>query len=561
MSQSRGAGALARTVTALALLLWSVTTAAAPRPNVLILMAEDLSDRVGAFGDAVAHTPNIDELARRGVRYPNTFTTAGVCAPSRAAHITGMHQISIGAQHMRTARGPLGTYKTVPPEAVKAYPEFLRKAGYFTFTESKLDYQFSGPMSGTGPFTIWDEEGGDGFAGWRNREAGQPFYGLINYGVTHESGVFTPLGTWPHSITHFIMQAVRYFRLPKVPGLPVTDPAAIQVPPYFPDTQTVRADMARHYDNIATMDWQIGEVLTALEDDGLADSTIVIWTTDHGDGLPRSKRELFDTGIKVPMIIYWPPAYRPADSAPGTLDTRLISFVDFAPTVLRLAGVERPSYLQGVDIVTDEPRDYIYASRDRIDEVQDRQRAVRDARFKYIRSWHPEQGGGHPLKFRDNIQMVREMRQMYQAKKLDAAQRQWFEPPGEERLFDTSTDPYELHNLASDPAHAKTLERMRAAFARFQERVPDWSNESEQAMLAGFRPEGEPVVTAAPAIERQGNTVTLEADFNASIGYRVNEGRWQLYSQPLQLSAGTKLEARAVRYGWEESETVTLQVR
>lgn len=530
------------------------------RPNILILMAEDLSDRIGAFGDEVAHTPNIDQLAQTGVRYPNTFTTAGVCAPSRAAHITGMHQASFGGQHMRTSRGPLGKYKAVPPEQVKAYPELLRHSGYFTFTESKLDYQFSGTLSGSGPFTIWDEEGGDGFAGWRVRDNGQPFYGLINYGVTHESGVFPPLGTWPNSVMHFIMQAVRYYKLPDAPDIPATDPRKIVVPPYYPDTPTVRADMARHYSNIAIMDWQIGEVLRALQEDGLADSTIVIWTTDHGDGLPRGKRELFDTGIKVPMVIHWPQAYRPVDAAPGSLDTRLVSLIDLAPTVLRLAGVPVPDYLQGQDIVTDEPRQYIFAARDRIDEVPDRQRAVRDGRYKYIRSWYPEQGGGHPLEYRDNINMVREMRELYNAGKLNSQQSQWFEAPGKERLFDTEEDPWELNDLAGDPAHAQILNRMRSTYEEFQSRVPDWSERSEEAMLATFRPDGEAPVTPPPTLLAKGGKLRMTAPANASIGYRVNEGRWQLYSEPVKMPTGATIEARAVRYGWEESDIASLKL-
>jgi arylsulfatase A-like enzyme len=375
------------------------------RPNILLLMAEDMSARVGAFGDAVAYTPNLDELAARGVRYTNTFTTAGVCAPSRAAHILGMHQISTGTQHMRTSRGPLGTYAAVPPSHVKAYPELLRAAGYYTYTDRKLDYQFSGTMSGSGPFTIWDAEGGEPYAGWQGRASNQPFFGFVNFAVTHESGLFRPLGSWPKSITHLAMQVIRAIGEIDAPELPQVNSSAIVVPPYFPDTALVRADMTKHYQNISVMDWQVGQVLKALERDGLADSTIVIWTTDHGDGLPRSKRELYDSGIKVPMIIRWPEAFRPDDLSPGGVETRMISFIDLAPTLLKLAGVNPPVHLQGHDFVNDTPRQYIYASRDRIDEVVDRQRAVRDERYKYIRSWHPQQPSGLSLQGQSDCSM------------------------------------------------------------------------------------------------------------------------------------------------------------
>ncbi|MEH6584196.1 MAG: sulfatase [Halioglobus sp.] len=525
------------------------------RPNILILMAEDMSDRVGAFGDEVAVTPNIDALAKQGVRYPNTFTAAGVCAPSRAAHITGMHQISFGGQHMRTSGRPDGGYKAVPPPQVKAYPEQLRAAGYYTWTDSKLDYQFSGVRANSGPFTIWDQEGSDGH--WRNRQPGQPFYGLMNFNITHESGVFTPLGNWPHGVMHFIMQVMRAATLPSVPeGEPVA-PADVVIPPYYPDTPTVRADIARHYNNIAVMDQQVGEILAQLEADGLADSTIVIWTTDHGDGLPRGKRDLFDLGIKVPMVIRWPEAYRPEGVAANGIDERLVSFVDFAPTILKLAGVSSPANLQGRDFVNDDPREYIYASRDRIDEVPDRQRAVRDDRYKYIRSWHPEQPGGHHLVYRDSMDMMLELWEMLEAGELDAAQRQWFEAPGEERLFDLQADPFELNNLAADPVYNDTLLRMRAALASWQGSIEDWSEQSEADMVAEFNPGGDVPVTAMPTVSFENGRLHLEsATEGASMGYQINGGVWRVYSAPVKVTSGSEVLAKAVRYGWEESDTL-----
>ena len=196
------------------------------RPNVLLFVAEDLSGRIGAFGDPVASTPHIDRLAREGVRYPNTFTTAGVCAPSRAALITGVHQISIGAQHMRTSTRPAGAYTSVPPPELKAFPELLRAAGYYTFVNQKLDYQFSGVLAGSGPFTIWDAEGPES---WRGRPDGAPFFGMINLGETHESGVFRPLGTWPHSGMHFLMQLYLAYQYGFLEKEGQTDPAAAEV--------------------------------------------------------------------------------------------------------------------------------------------------------------------------------------------------------------------------------------------------------------------------------------------------------------------------------------------
>lgn len=529
------------------------------QPNILVLMAEDMSARVGAFGDEVAVTPNIDALARDGVRYPNTFTTAGVCAPSRAAHILGMHQMSTGTQHMRTSRGPLGSYKSVPPAHVKAFPELLRRAGYYTWTNDKLDYQFSGPGANSGPFTIWDQEGAEGH--WRNRQPGQPFYGLVNFMVTHESGVFRPLGAWPNSIVHFVMQMMRAWMSPDVDAGSPVKPSQIAVPPYYPDTPIVRADMARHYNNIATMDREVGQILDQLESDGLMNSTIVIWTTDHGDGLPRAKRELFDSGIKVPMIIRWPDAYRPGDVEPGTIDTRLVSFVDLAPTIMNLAGAPLPAYLHGRDFIWGEPRRYIYAARDRIDEVADRQRAVRDARYKYIRSWRPEQPGGHRLAYRDNMDMMEELWTLLEDGELNSLQRQWFEAPGEERLFDLQNDPFELNTIAQDPKHKAVLERMRAELSDWQKRVSDWSEQSEADMVAEFQLNGKTPVTGSPRLTTTNGSLQFENTTpGASIGYRLDDGDWKLYRGNEAGAYGVTISFKAVRYGWEESEVIELKV-
>jgi arylsulfatase A-like enzyme len=538
-----------------------LTMAESPfRPNILILMAEDMSDRVGAFGDEVAVTPNIDQLAKQGVRYPNTFTAAGVCAPSRAAHIMGMHQVSFGGQHMRTSRGPSGSYKAVPPPDVKAYPELLRAAGYYTWTDRKLDYQFSGPFAGSGPFTIWNRDGA-AEDDWRNRRPGQPFYGLVNFNITHESGVFTPLWNWPNSLTHLLMQVVRAATLPSVPEDQPVKPFQVIVPPYYPDSAAVRADMARHYNNIAIMDQQVGVILAQLEADGLADSTIVIWTTDHGDGLPRAKRDLFDSGIKVPMVIRWPEAFRPVDVAANGIDARMVSFVDFAPTLLKLAGVTPPAFHQGQDFVNDEPREYIYASRDRIDEVPDRQRAVRDDKYKYIRSWHPNQAGGHHLAYRDNMDMMQDLWAMLEAGQLNAQQQQWFEAPGEERLFDLQADPYELNNLATDPAQRRTLDRMRAALAHWQSKVGDWSEQTEAEMVAGFQPSGEVLQTNTPTISFRGGQLVLDCTTEgASMGYRIDGDEWNLYSKPVAVATGVEVEAKAIRYGWQESASLSISV-
>lgn len=542
----------------------------AARPNILILMAEDMSPRVGAFGDPVAVTPALDRLAAEGVRYPNTFTAAGVCAPSRAALITGIHPMALGAQHMRSMDQG---YLAVPPPHVKAFPEILRREGYCAFTDHKLDYQFSEVGPGTGPFTIWDAEGGNRY--WQNCPEGKPFFGLINFQVTHESAVFPREGR-PKNMMHLVFRILYFFLF--LGHEDVVEPEGVIIPPYYPDTPIVRADMARHYNNIHRMDEQVAEIRSALERDGLADSTILIWTTDHGDGLPRAKREVYDSGIGVPMILYWPPALRPPSVSPGTVDEQLVSFVDLAPTVLGLAGISAPDYMVGRAFVgptaTSPARQYVYAAKDRMDEVPDRQRAVRDSRFKYIRNYHAGEPGAQHLAFRDTLDIMEELWVLHEAGTLEATAARWFEPRPPEELYDTETDPHETHNLAGDPDHEVTLERLRGSLDEWLDSTPDLGAIPEEEMRERFWPGGRQPLTEGPSILPVGTdtgsssagfevTVSCTTD-GASIGYRILKGEagqslgWKLYTGPFWAKAGDTVEAMAVRYGWRSSGVVKL---
>ncbi len=536
------------------LLLFCGTLQATERPNILLLMAEDMSARVGAFGDPVAVTPNLDRLAEQGVRYSRVFGAAGVCATNRAAVIMGMHQESFGAQHMRSYTNAPADYRPVPPAGAKAFPELLRASGYYTFTTAKLDYQFSGPIVGSGPFTIWDRETWSG--DWEMPD-GSPFFGYMNFAATHESGLFERW-TWPRGAAHLLAQVTHILAHRHTEDQ--VKPADVSVPPYYPDTTPIREDIARQYNNIITMDRQVGDVLQALEAAGLADSTIVIWATDHGDGLPRAKRELYDSGLHSPLIIRWPERWRPGGVQPGDLDTRLISFVDLAPTILSLAGAPVPEFIQGQAFAGPAeaaPRRYVFAARDRIDEVPDRQRAVRDNRFKYIRN-HNRQAGGFHLHYRDTARGMQELWRALEAGELNAVQRQWFEPRPEEYLFDTEADPFEISNLAGDPVYADTLQRLRDALALHQQRFRDYGETEEVLMAEEFWPDGVQPLTANVEFRLRADGL-LELYSNsegASIGYRHEGGAWLLYHEPV---APAYLQAQAIRYGWAESEITEYQ--
>jgi N-sulfoglucosamine sulfohydrolase len=529
----------------LVLALLTTSAVAQQRPNILLIMAEDMSARVGAFGDSVAVTPNLDRLASTSIRYPNTFTTAGVCAPSRAAHILAVHQSSVGAQHMRTRSFKESPYRSVPPAHIKAYPELLRRQGYYTFTSSKLDYQFSNTSAGSGPFSIWDYEGGQ--PTWQGRAEGQPFYGFITIKQSHEGQMF------PNTVASNNATGTRS---------QVVNPDQVLLPPYYPDHAAIRADIAQHYNNIFTMDQMVGKLLRQLEEDGLADNTIVIWTTDHGDGLPRGKREIYDSGIKVPLMVHWPTSLKPAGVNSGSTDKKLISFVDIGPSVLTLAGLPVPDYMHGSGQLVpgaSPKRDYIYAAKDRLDGFNFRERAVRDGQFKYIVNLLPGMPGATHIAYRDQLLSMQTLWQQFTAGKLNAAQRFWFEPRPAEELYDIVADPYEINNLIDSADYAATLARMRDALTDWRSAIADYSETAELQMAKEFWPDGEQPVTQAPqiSINKAGKASIVPAAANDSVGYRINGGAWKLYSKPLLLPNSATVEAKSVRYGWAES-SVTL---
>jgi arylsulfatase A-like enzyme len=520
------------------------------QPNIVMIVAEGYSFRLHSFGDPVSITPNLDALAAQGVRYTNSYATSPVCAPSRATLLTGMQAISFGAQHMRSY---IGGYQPVPPPQVKAFPELLRAAGYYTYATGKADYQFSDTFGG-GPFSIWDKPSAGAFD-WRVRPTGEPFYAWINLECDHESDTFTPLGHWPHSINDLMTQAIRIYEGCRNTG-PIK-PEDVKVPPYYPDTPTVRTDMARHYNSIHYIDSQVGEIVKALKDDGLLDSTVILVLPDHGDGLPRAKRDLYDAGIHLPLIIRWPEKYRPAGAMPGTVDDRMISYVDIAPTLLAVAGVPVPPFMQGQDF-RNANQQYVFAAKDRFDEMMTRQRAVRDARFEYIRNWFPDQPDGYHLKYRDNQGMMQEMWKLLAEGKLNDIQKQWFEPAGKEQLFDTQKDPDELHNLVDDRAYADDLQRLRAAMDAWLAKVGDMSDIPEPQMAQLFWPGGKQPDTVAPTIAIADGQATLaDAEAGASIGYRTNGGPWRLYVSPIPMQPNDTVEAKAIRYGCKESNTIS----
>ena len=418
--------------------LLSVTAHAADdRPNILWLSCEDISAHLGCYGYPNATTPNVDRLAAQGTRYSHAFVTAGVCAPCRSAIITGMYQTSLGTQHMRCSA-------TLPPH-VKPFPTYLREAGYYCTNNSKQDYQFKTPKG------VWDESSGK--AHWKNRPDDKPFFAVFNYTGCHESG---------------IASESKYKSVTK--GLKKHDRAvtAKSLPPYYPDTPATRDDWGRYYDVITAMDRWVGEHLAALEDAGLAENTIVVYWSDHGVGLPRAKRWLYDSGLHVPLVVRIPEKYRrDGQGMPGSVSDELVSLIDLGPTAMNLAGIKIPAYMQGRAFLGGKltpARDYVYGARDRMDERYDIIRAVRDQRFKYIRNYEPFKTYYQYMNTPEQGRTMSEIRRVQADGSASAGVAQFLTPSkAKEELYDTQVDPHEMHNLAADPAHRKTLERLRQA--------------------------------------------------------------------------------------------------
>ena len=536
------------------LALFSAGSNAADRPNILWISLEDISPDLGCYGDQYAVTPSIDALAKDGCRFTRAFTHAGVCAPSRSGIITGMHPTTIGTHFMRC--------KGVPPAHVKCFTEYLRAAGYYCTNDSKTDYNFDAPL------TAWDDNRAG--AHWRNRPTKEtPFFAVINLTTTHESQIRFP-------------EAQLQQRRDSLSPSELHDPAEAPLPPYYPDTPVVRRDMANYYDNLTWTDRRVGQILKDLEEDGLAESTIVFCWGDHGRGLPRHKRWIYDSGIRVPLIVRWP-----GKIGPGSVRDDLVCFLDLAPTILALAGVERPQHLQGQVFLGNEraaDREYIYAARDRMDETLDIIRAVRDKRFKYIRNYRPDLPYAQPISYMDEMPTMRQWRRLASEDKLTGPQTIFFEPtkPVEE-LYDTDADPHEIDNLADDPKYAAELSRLRAAHEKWREETGDLGLIPEAELMERVRPGGKWSVTADPQISISGGMATIACETEgASIAYRIADAgdqrrevpaskgkkgkaknaaapreRWLLYTGPLEVPAGKTVHALACRLGFRDSQIVS----
>ena len=428
------------------------TMFAGERPNILWLTCEDTGRHLGCYGFPTAVTPALDKLAQQGMRYSHAWSNHPVCAPARTTIITGCYPASLGAEQMRS---------NVPlPEAIKMYPHYLRQAGYYCTNNDKEDYNVFEPNVKS----CWDASNKD--AHWKNREPDQPFFAVFNFTITHESRIRD---------AHELQR----------------DPDQTPVPRYHPNVPEIRRDWAQYHDRITQMDAQCAVRLDELEKAGLADDTIVFFYGDHGSGMPRNKRTPLDCGLGVPLIVYFPPKFRhlaPAEYKDNGISERLVSFVDLAPTLLSLAGIEPPKQMQGIPFAGKfaGKRDYLYGFRGRMDERADSVRSVSDGHHVYARNYHPEIIYGSPNNYMFQTRTSQVWRNMYENGELPPEQAFFWQRKPTEELYDLQNDPDEIVNLADSPEHRDTRDRLKSALKKHLLEIRDVHFLPENMLHARF---------------------------------------------------------------------------
>lgn len=420
------------------------------RLNIMLLQGEDVGRHLGCYGDNVASTPNLDRLASEGMRFTNAFSHAPVCAPSRGGMVTGRYAYSLGNHHMRSKLAD-------PP---RTFTQELRDAGYYVNWNTKLDFNFD-PREG------WRDEA----SAWYEQPApGQPFFVYENFFHTHESRMF------PDTPGAFEDPP------PEAEGLKPHDPSDMEVPPYLTDCPEVRGQLTKYYDAYSVTDAMVGRRLQWLEDQGLADNTVVIFLSDHGRGLPREKRWCYDAGVHLPLIVRWPGV-----TEPGRVSDDLVAWVDIAPTILSIAGIPVPDGYQGrifMGELQSGPRECVFGGRDRMDEVFDRVRFARDERWHYIRNFHPNLPRHQWQNYMEQQEIMGVMREKWANGELHGDEAAFFqETKPDEELFDMEKDPHCMNNLADDAEFSSTLEALRHELDLHLASVHDLGGVTEEELV------------------------------------------------------------------------------
>ena len=430
------------------------------RPNIVWITSEDNSPYLGCYGDELAQTPHLDELAATGVRYRNAFASAPVCSSARSTLITGMYASSLGVDNHRSG--------VAIPESFRFYPELLREAGYYCTNNVKTDYNVlvEGQRN---PAYFWDESSNQ--AHYRNRKPGQPFFAIFNIGFSHEGQTTDE--------TYLRRRQEGLFPLKRV-----VPPQSVELPPYHPDTPVIRENWSRYYDNLWLMDQEVGRLLAELETEGVKEDTIVFYYADHGGALPRGKRNIHDSGTRVPLIIRFPEKWsKLAPTLPGKWIDQPVAFVDFPATLLSLAGIAIPENYQGKAFLGEQfqDQDFVFLFRARMDERYDTVRAIRTPEYLYVNNFMPHRPWGQHYSY--PFQVMASMGAWHEECVAGGCSpiqdRFWQEKPGEE-FYVVSDDPFQIDNRIEDAAYVQVIAQLRQTL----------KNQVLETRDAGLIPEG-----------------------------------------------------------------------
>ncbi|MBD3674164.1 MAG: sulfatase [Planctomycetaceae bacterium] len=451
---------LFRRIVCLVLLGFVSSARAADRPNFLWILSEDNSKHfLKLFDETGAETPNIASLAGKGLIFNHAFSNAPVCSVARTTLITGIYAPKLGTQYHRKI------YQVPMPEGWKMFPAYLNEAGYYTSNNSKKDYNADETP------TTWDESSRK--ASWRKRpNKSQPFFHMQTFTDSHESSLHFPKKVMENQKTE-------------------TDPATVFIPPMHPDTPTFRYTYARYHDRMKIIDNKVGQLVKQLEDDGLLEETFIFYFGDHGGVLPGSKGYPNERGLHIPLVVRVPEKFKHlVDAERGSRVDGFVSFIDFGPTLLKLAGLDVPEQMdgkpflgEGVSMDEVNSRDEAYGYADRFDEKYETIRTVRKGNLKYHRNYQSYLPDGLQNNYRYKMLAYQELRELYHAGKLNPVQAAFFEPKAPEALYDLANDPYETKNLVGDPQYAEQLQQLRELQQQKFRSYPDLSLLPEPIMI------------------------------------------------------------------------------
>lgn len=441
-------------------LLLAVSTRAANPPNVVWILSEDNSKHfLKLFDPAGAPTPNIKRLAANGLVFDRAFSNSPVCSVARTTLMTGVYAPRLGTQFHRKLE------PATLPEGWNLFPAYLRKAGYHTSNNSKTDYNTANHRD------VWNESSNR--ASWRDRPSpSTPFFHMRTFGQSHEGSLHFPRDEMNSQPTG-------------------TSPADVDLADYHPDTPLFRYTYARYHDRIRLIDAKVGELVAQLEEDGLLENTFIFYFGDHGGVLPGSKGYLRETGLHVPLVVRVPEQWRDRIGIErGGRTDGFVEFVDFGPTVLKLAGVDVPAHMDGRPFLGDadfmataRQRNEAFGYADRFDEKYEMVRSLRRGDFKYVRNFEGHLPDGLQNNYRYLNAAFREWRELFHAGRLNAAQSAFLKRKPAEQLFNLTVDPYETRNLAADPDHRERLVSMRNRLAAWQRELPDLSFFPESVLV------------------------------------------------------------------------------